>query len=44
MGTINAALVFATLAAHLTPDAVFFSGTAGAIDPKLNIGDVVVGN
>lgn len=43
MGTINAALVLATLSAHLTPDAVFFSGTAGAIDPKLNIGDVVVG-
>lgn len=43
MGTINAALVLATLAAHLRPDAVFFSGTAGAIDPKLNIGDVVVG-
>lgn len=43
MGTINAALVLATLAAHLKPDAVFFSGTAGAIDPKLNIGDVVVG-
>lgn len=43
MGTINAALVLATLAAHLKPDAVFFSGTAGAIDPQLNIGDVVVG-
>src|SRR3990167_3981740 len=43
MGTINAALVLATLAAHLKPDAVFFSGTAGAIDPQLNVGDVVVG-
>ena len=43
IGTINAALVLATLAAHLKPDAVFFSGTAGAIDPQLNIGDVVVG-
>ncbi len=43
MGTTNAALVLATLATHLTLDAVFFSGTAGAIDPKLNIGDVVVG-
>lgn len=43
MGTINAALVLATLATHLRPNAVFFSGTAGAIDPKLNIGDIVVG-
>lgn len=43
MGTINAAIVLATLAVELKPDAVFFSGTAGAIDPELNIGDVVVG-
>lgn len=43
MGTINAALVLGILAAHLKPDAVFFSGTSGAIDPRLNIGDVVVG-
>lgn len=43
MGTINAALVLATLAAHVKPDAVFYSGTAGAIDTKLNRGDVVVG-
>lgn len=42
MGTINAAAVLATLAAHLKPDAVFFSGTSGGIDPTLNIGDVVV--
>lgn len=43
MGTINASLVLATLVAHLNPDAIFFSGTAGAIDPELKIGDVIVG-
>ena len=43
MGTINAAAVLATLAVHLKPDVVFFSGTAGGIDHRLTIGDVVVG-
>lgn len=43
MGTINAALVTATLALHLNLYAIFFSGTAGAICPQLNIGDVVIG-
>ncbi len=33
MGTINASLVLSTLAAHLNPDAVFFSGTAGKVHP-----------
>lgn len=43
MGTINAAITLSTLAAHLQLTAVFFSGTAGAIDPNLNIGDIVIG-
>lgn len=42
MGTINAALTLATLAAQINPDYIFFSGTAGGIDPKLKIGDVIV--
>lgn len=42
MGTVNAALVLATLAARMRFDAVFFSGTSGGIDASLKIGDVVV--
>lgn len=42
MGTVNAALVLATVAAQIQFDAVFFSGTSGGIDAGLKIGDVVV--
>ncbi len=42
MGTINAAVVVTTLAAQLKPSVIFFSGTAGGIDPHLKIGDVVM--
>jgi adenosylhomocysteine nucleosidase len=42
MGTINAALTLATIAAQVPFDAVFFSGTSGGIDARLKIGDVVV--
>jgi adenosylhomocysteine nucleosidase len=31
------------LIGHFNPAAVFFSGTAGAVDPALNHGDVVIG-
>lgn len=41
MGTINAACVLAILAHHIKPEAIFFSGTSGAI-ANLAIGDVVV--
>jgi adenosylhomocysteine nucleosidase len=44
MGTTNAALVISALAAVHAFEAIFFSGTAGAIDSKLSIGDVVVAN
>lgn len=42
IGTINASLVLATLAAKIKLDAVFFSGTSGGIDQRLNIGDAVI--
>jgi adenosylhomocysteine nucleosidase len=42
-GKVNAAMM-ASLAIHqYVPSAVFFTGTAGAIDPELKPGDVVIG-
>jgi adenosylhomocysteine nucleosidase len=43
-GTVNAAMVATLLMSHFAPSAVFFTGTAGAIDPELQPGDVVVGS
>jgi adenosylhomocysteine nucleosidase len=42
-GKVNAAIVATLLIGHFSPSAVFFSGTAGAIDPTLRPGDVVIG-
>jgi adenosylhomocysteine nucleosidase len=42
-GKVNAAIVATLLLDHFNPSAVFFSGTAGAIDPALRPGDVVIG-
>ena len=42
-GKVNAAIVATLLISHFDPAAVFFSGTAGAIDPALHPGDVVIG-
>ena len=42
-GKVNAAVVTTLLISHFGPDAVFFSGTAGAIDLALHPGDVVIG-
>jgi adenosylhomocysteine nucleosidase len=42
-GKVNAAIVATVLIGHFSPSALFFSGTAGAIDPALGLGDVVVG-
>jgi adenosylhomocysteine nucleosidase len=43
VGKVNAALATTLLLDHFSPAAVIFSGTAGAVDPDLNPGDVVVG-
>ena len=43
IGKVNAAMAATLLVDHFSPAAVVFSGTAGAIDPELNPGDVVVG-
>lgn len=41
VGKVNAA-VCTQLLLHLGADCVLFTGVAGAVDPKLNIGDIVV--
>lgn len=42
-GKVNAAIAATVLIAHFNPPAMFFSGTAGAVDPALGLGDVVIG-
>ena len=42
-GKVNAAIVATLLIDHFNPSALLFSGTAGAIDPALRPGDVVIG-
>jgi adenosylhomocysteine nucleosidase len=42
-GKVNAAIVATLLIGHFEPAALFFSGTAGAIDQSLHPGDVVIG-
>lgn len=42
-GKVYAAIATTVLIAHFEPSAIFFSGTAGAVDPALGLGDVVVG-
>jgi len=43
VGKVNAAEATTLLLDHFLPAAVIFSGTAGAVDPDLNPGDIVVG-
>jgi len=42
-GKVNAAIVATLMIGHFHPAAVLFSGTAGALDPALRQGDVVIG-
>jgi adenosylhomocysteine nucleosidase len=42
-GKVNAAIVTTLLIGQFNPSAILFSGTAGAIDPALRQGDVVIG-
>ena len=42
-GKTDAAMAATLLIDHFSPSAVFFAGTAGAVDPELNPGDVVIG-
>src|SRR5262245_34030140 len=42
-GKVNAAIIAALLIEKFSPAAIFFSGTAGAVDPTLYPGDVVIG-
>lgn len=42
-GKVNAAIVATVLIVHFNPSALFFSGTAGALDQALRPGDVVIG-
>jgi adenosylhomocysteine nucleosidase len=43
-GKVNAAVVATLMIGHFKPSAVFFSGTAGAVDATLRQGDVVIGS
>lgn len=42
-GKVNAAIIATLLIGHFNPSALLFSGTAGAVDPALRPGDVVIG-
>jgi adenosylhomocysteine nucleosidase len=42
-GKVNAAIITTLLIGEFKPRVVLFSGTAGAIDPQLRPGDVVIG-
>lgn len=42
-GKVNAAMMTTLAVNHYSPSAVFFTGTAGAVDPALKPGDVVLG-
>ena len=41
-GKVNAAMMATLVVTHYAPSAVFFSGTAGALDPDLRPADVVI--
>jgi adenosylhomocysteine nucleosidase len=42
-GKVNAAIIATLLIGQFNPSAILFSGTAGAVDPALLPGDVVIG-
>ena len=42
-GKVNAAIIATLLIGQFNPSAILFSGTAGAVDPALRPGDVVIG-
>ena len=44
IGTTCVASVMTALIKDFNPKAIFFSGMAGAIDPNLNLGDIVIGS
>lgn len=43
MGKINAAVVVSQLITNFHPKAVILSGIAGAVNPKMKVGDVIIG-
>ena len=43
VGKVNAAMAASLVIDHFHPTALIFSGTAGAVDPSLEPGDVVIG-
>src|SRR5258706_4827356 len=42
-GKVNAAIIATLLIGQFNPSTILFSGTAGAVDPALSPGDVVIG-
>jgi adenosylhomocysteine nucleosidase len=43
-GKVNASIIATLLITNFNPTAILFSGTAGALDPDLRPGDVVIGS
>jgi len=43
VGKVNASIIATLLIDHFSPSALLFSGSAGAVDPDLRPGDVVIG-
>lgn len=44
VGKVNAAITTQLLVDHFSVTNIIFTGVAGAVDPKLNIGDIVISN
>ncbi len=44
VGKVNAAMTVTLLIAYFKPEEVVFTGIAGAINPKLKLGDIVIAN
>lgn len=42
-GKVNAALAATLIIEHFKPEGVIFTGAAGALNPDLNLGDIVIG-
>ena len=44
IGKVNAAITTALMINDFKPDLIINTGSAGAIDPNLNIGDIIISN
>lgn len=44
IGKVNAAICATLMKTHFNVDKLFFTGVAGGVNPKINIGDIVIGS